>query len=157
MEKEHSYEIEVKWTGNRGSGTSSYAGYDRNHEIGSTTKGIIPGSSDPSFRGDPLRYNPEELLVSTLSSCHMLFYLHLCSANKITVVDYVDRATGVMKETKSGGGFFTSATLKPQVTILEKDKVDLANELHHQAHELCFIANSVNFEVKVKSELNVQQ
>lgn len=155
MEKEHNYSIKMQWTGNTGEGTRSYTSYSRNHDISAPGKMVIPGSSDPSFRGDKDRYNPEELLLSTLSSCHMLFYLHFCAVNKITVTDYVDQPTGIMQETKTGSGYFKSVTLCPEITIMEADKVRLADELHHEAHEYCFIANSVNFEVVVKPIINV--
>ena len=118
MEKDHYYEIEVKWTGNLGTGTKSYTSYKRDHEIIAAGKEKISGSSDPSFRGDEKRYNPEELLVSTLSSCHMLFYLHFCAVNKITIEEYVDQAEGIMHETPEGSGYFTKVTLKPSILIL---------------------------------------
>ena len=145
--KKHQYQIQVKWTGNLGKGTKDYKSYSRNHEILANGKSIIPGSSDPSFRGDADRYNPEDLFVSTLASCHMLWYLHLCSVNKITVVAYQDNTIGTMLEKEDGSGAFEKVVLRPSITILEKDKEDLAISLHHEAHEKCFIANSVNFPV----------
>src|SRR5918996_2963858 len=116
-DKQHSYAVHVIWTGNRGQGTSGYTVYDRTHEIASTGKPVIPGSSDPAFRGDPSRYNPEELLVAALSACHMLSYLHQCANAKIVVSRYVDDAVGVMTETSEGGGRFTEVVLRPTVTI----------------------------------------
>src|SRR6476661_292670 len=104
--KEHTYEIDLTWTGNRGTGTSAYRAYDRTHEIGAPGKPALPGSSDPAFRGDGTRYNPEEFLVAALSACHMLAYLHLCADAGVVVTGYVDRARGVMTETESGGGHF---------------------------------------------------
>src|SRR6187399_2595586 len=101
---EHNYKATITWTGNKGKGTANYRRYERSHEISIAGKPIIPASSDPSFRGDKTRYNPEELLVASLSSCHMLWYLHLCSANGVVVVDYTDDATGLMIETADGGG-----------------------------------------------------
>ena len=101
------------WTGNRGEGTASYRGYGRDHVLSVKDKPEIPGSSDPSFRGDPQRYNPEELLVASLSSCHMLWYLHLCAVSGVVVVDYRDEAGGTMEETADGGGFFREVVLKP--------------------------------------------
>ena len=147
MAKEHQYTIQVEWTGNLGKGTKNYRAYSRNHEIMAIGKPMIPGSSDPSFRGDVHRYNPEDLFVSTLASCHMLWYLHLCSANEITVVEYVDKAEGVMEELENGSGAFQQVTLKPTILIQESEKLELATSLHHEAHEMCFIANSVNFPV----------
>ena len=146
--KQHTYQLTINWIGNLGSGTSSYTAYSRNHNIQAADKPLIPGSSDPSFRGDPKRYNPEELFLSTLSSCHMLFFLHLCAVNKITVVNYSDQPEGIMLEEKSGRGFFKEVTLHPVAEIKEADKVDLAMQLHKDSSKLCFIANSVNFPVK---------
>ena len=144
----HNYRTALRWTGNRGVGTSDYRAYGREHEISSEGKTItIPGSSDPHFRGNADRYNPEEMLVASLSACHMLSYLHLCAINRIVVVSYEDEAAGVMVESANGGGRMTSVTLRPRVTITAGSDAALAEKLHHQAHELCFIANSVNFPV----------
>jgi len=144
---EHIYSIQVTWTGNLGQGTRSYRAYARDHEMAAAGKPMILGSSDPAFRGDRTRYNPEDLLVMSLSACHMLWYLHLAAEAGVVVVDYADQARGVMLETASGGGRFTSAVLRPTVTILPGADLALAAHLHTQAHELCFIANSVNFPV----------
>jgi organic hydroperoxide reductase OsmC/OhrA len=97
----------------------NYKSFNRNHKIIATGKyDRINGSSDPSFLGDKMRYNPEDLFLSPLSACHMLWYLHLCSVNKIIVTEYLDNATGIMEETKNGSGKFTEVTLNPKVTIL---------------------------------------
>jgi len=148
MERSHSYNLTITWTGNRGTGTSDYRAYDRNHTIQAENKIEIPGSSDPAFRGDRTRYNPEEFLVSALSTCHMLSYLHVCVMNGVVVTGYTDNATGTMAETPDGGGHFTEVTLNPVVTVKDASMIAKANELHHKAGELCFIANSVNFPVK---------
>jgi len=116
----------------------------------------IPGSSDPSFRGDKTRYNPEELLVASLSSCHLLWYLHLCAVNHITVLEYRDSAEGVMRENQDGSGEFIGVTLKPQVRIAEANKTAEADDLHHQAHLRCFISRSVNFPVKISAAVTAQ-
>ncbi|BDA85823.1 hypothetical protein Sa4125_33650 [Aureimonas sp. SA4125] len=92
--KIHRYASHVRWTGNRGSGTSSYTAYGRAHEIAAAGKPVIPGSSDPAFRGDPDRWNPEELLLASLSACHQLWYLHLCARDGIVVTAYEDKAEG---------------------------------------------------------------
>ena len=147
MHKSHNYQITLKWTGNKGTGTSDYRAYERNHIIQSDLKDDIAGSSDPAFRGDKTRYNPEDLLVASLSSCHMLAYLHLCVVNGVIVTDYVDNATGRMVETPDGGGHFEEVMLKPVVTVKDASMIEKANELHHKAGELCFIASSVNFPV----------
>lgn len=147
MEKQHTYQTSIQWTGNSGNGTSGYRNYERDYTISVEGKPVISGSSDPAFRGDQTKYNPEDLFLASIASCHMLWYLHLCSEAGVIVVDYTDHATGLMIETADGGGRFSSATLYPVVTVTESSMIDKANELHHQANALCFIANSLNFKV----------
>jgi organic hydroperoxide reductase OsmC/OhrA len=137
------------WTGNTGERTKTYRGYRRDHTITAMGKPPILSSSDPSFRGDPSRYNPEDLLVASLSACHMLSYLHLCAVNHIIVLDYRDAALGLMDENSDGSAQFTRVTLRPTVTIAPGDDSGKAQALHAQAHHLCFIARSVNFPVDV--------
>jgi organic hydroperoxide reductase OsmC/OhrA len=148
MKGQHHYKATIKWTGNKGEGTANYKAYEREHIIAIENKADITGSSDPAFRGDKTKHNPEELLVSSLSACHMLWYLHLCSEAGIIVTSYSDNATGIMTETANGSGHFTEVTLNPTVTVADQSMIDKANELHKKANELCFIANSVNFPVK---------
>ncbi len=148
MGKEHHYTLTVKWTGNRGEGTINAAAYDRNHTISVKNKVDIAGSSDIPFRGDGTRHNPEDMFVSSLSTCHMLWYLHLCADAGVIVTDYVDNPTGIMVEVATGGGHFKEVVLHPTVTVKDASMIDKANELHHKAHEKCFIANSCNFPVR---------
>lgn len=147
MTKNHLYNLTIKWTGNTGTGTKDYKSYERSHTISTLKKKDILASSDPAFRGDETRHNPENLLVASLSSCHMLWYLHLCAEAGVIVIDYIDNATGIMAETTNGGGHITEVTLNPIVTVLENKMIEKATELHAKANELCFIANSVNFPV----------
>ena len=154
MPKTHHYSVVVKWTGNTGTGTSGYRNYSRQHEIlGEGQKPPIPGSSDPAFRGDPARWNPEELLVAALSACHKLWYLHLCAEAGIVVVAYADHAEGFMEETPDGSGRFRSVVLRPEVKVAPGTDLAKARELHHTAHAKCFIANSVNFAVEHEPEV----
>jgi organic hydroperoxide reductase OsmC/OhrA len=154
--RSHSYSVNVVWTGNRGSGTSGYRAYDRDHEVTvSGTDGVhdhvpqpIAGSSDPAFRGDPESWNPEQLLTAALSQCHMLWYLHLCAAAGVVVTGYSDHAVATMAEERDGAGRFTAATLHPHVTVRSPDMIEKATGLHRDAHEKCFIARSVNFPVR---------
>jgi organic hydroperoxide reductase OsmC/OhrA len=150
MSKTHHYSTTIQWTGNQGTGTDKYRSYSRSHEIIIENKPTIAGSSDPAFRGDSTKHNPEELLLSSLSACHMLWYLHLCSEAGVIVTAYTDKATGTMEETPNGGGKFTEAVLNPVVTVSDANMIGKANELHKNANELCFIANSVNFPVRHK-------
>jgi len=144
----HNYNLTTKWTGNKGTGTSDYRAYERSHIIQIENKVDIAGSSDPAFRGDKTKHNPEELLLAALSTCHMLSYLHVCVMNGVIVVDYTDNATGKMVETPNGGGHFEEVMLNPVVTVKDSSMIEKANALHHKASELCFIANSVNFPVR---------
>jgi organic hydroperoxide reductase OsmC/OhrA len=144
----HQYRTTLRWTGNLGKGTVDYRAYGRNYEIDGVRKsGAISGSSDPHFRGDATRYNPEELLVASLSACHMLAYLHLCAVNQVVVTGYEDAASGTMEESPDGSGRMTGVVLRPVVTITPDSDPVKAQSLHGDAHRLCFIANSVNFPV----------
>lgn len=154
--KHYNYEVQVKWTGNEGEGTSSYQSYKRCHTI--TVEGKyepIKGSSDPHFLGEQTKYNPEELFLSSLSACHMLWYLHLCATHGITVSAYEDKATGTMQENSNGSGSFKEVILHPQVKILEENRIAKANELHKEANKMCFIANSCNFKITHQSHMEI--
>ena len=146
MAKGHHYSLTMEWTGNIGEGTRDYKSYDRSYQIKSEFKPDIAGSSDPAFRGDKTKYNPEELLLASLSSCHMLWFLHLCSESDIIVLEYRDQPSGVMTEDLQGGKF-SKVTLNPIVKVKLASMIDKAKHLHNKAHELCYIANSVNFPV----------
>jgi organic hydroperoxide reductase OsmC/OhrA len=148
MSRIHHYQTTTTWTGNLGSGTSQYNAYSRDHEITAAKKATpIPGSSDPLFRGDPSRYSPEDLLVASLSACHMLWVLHLCTDAGIVVTHYSDQASGEMVEHPDGSGEFTLVTLRPRMTITDASRIDDTLAVHHKAHQLCFVARSVNFQV----------
>ncbi len=147
VEKRHRYRVRLRWTGNKGEGTVSYRAYSRAHELSAQGKPAIDGSSDPAFRGDATRWNPEELLVAALSACHQLSYLHLCADAGIVVTAYEDEAEGVMVEQAGGAGQFERVVLRPLVTVAAGSDAEKARALHHVAHEKCFIARSVNFPV----------
>jgi organic hydroperoxide reductase OsmC/OhrA len=151
--KNHTYKVQVNWIGNDGEGTKTYRSYRRDHTIQVAGKPVIPGSSDPNFRGDATRYNPEDLLVASLSTCHMLWYLHLCAVNNITVLDYKDAAEGVMVEEADGAGQFVKAVLRPTIKIAAGNDHARAIELHHEAHKFCFVGRSVNFPVEIEAEV----
>ena len=148
MNKEHKYSLTINWTGNLGKGTSGYQSYNRSHTISVEGKEKIFCSSDPAFRGDNTKHNPEELFLASLSSCHMLWYLHLCADAGIIVIDYIDNATGILKEDTINGGRFISVTLHPLVKVINNSMIEKANALHDDANKQCFIANSCNFPVK---------
>lgn len=147
-ERKHRYEVEVVWTGNTGEGTRTYRSYSRAHEIRAEGRPAIPGTSDPLFRGDKTRWNPEQLLIGALSACHKLWYLHLAAEAGVVVVAYEDRAEGLLLESDDGGGAFSRVVLRPVVTIAPGSDPELARRLHHPASEKCFIARSMNFPVE---------
>lgn len=155
MSKPHRYATTLTWTGNTGEGTASYRSYERAYEIAADGKPALLGSSDPSFRGDPGRWNPEELLLASISSCHQLWYLHLCAVNGVVVTAYRDNATAVMVEDETGGGRFERATLRPNVTIAASSDPEKAMALHHEANAKCFVANSLNFPVGHEATVEV--
>jgi organic hydroperoxide reductase OsmC/OhrA len=145
VDLEHHYAVRVTWTGNTGSGTSTYRGYSRDNTIAAEGNPDILASSDRTFHGAAERWNPEELLVAALSECHMLSYLHSAVRHGIVVEDYVDEAVGEMR-TAGEGGAFTSVTLRPRVRISAGDP-DVALRIHAEASANCFIAASVAFPV----------
>jgi len=155
MPRIHDYGVSVSWTGNRGTGTSGYRAYSRDHEVTADGRPVIPASSEPLFRGDPARWNPELELVAALSQCHMLWYLHLCAAAGVIVTSYTDHAGGTMAEADDGGGRFTEVLLRPQVSIASAEMTGIAANLHQEAHAKCFIANSVNFPVRHEPVITV--
>ncbi|WP_193598607.1 OsmC family protein [Microbacterium sp. YJN-G] len=152
---EHHYALSVTWTGNRGTGTTGYRDYARDVTISIEGKPELLASSDRPFRGDPARWNPEDLLVAALAECHLLAYLHACVTAGVVVTSYRDDATGIMREDGRGGGAFAEVTLRPQVTVADASMVEAAQQAHRQANEWCFIANSVNFPVHHEASVTV--
>lgn len=147
MHREHTYNVMTTWTGNLGDGTSSYRGYSRAHEVRAQGRPVLAGSSDPSFLGDPHRWNPELLLVASLSECHMLWYLHLAAASGVVVTRYTDEAIGTMLQEADGSGRFTGVELRPRVEVAGEAMLGAARHAHTEAHARCFIARSVTFPV----------
>jgi organic hydroperoxide reductase OsmC/OhrA len=144
---EHRYAVTVRWTGNRGEGTATYRGYSRDHDIEVPGLPVLKGSADPTFHGDRTRYNPEQLLLTALSQCHMLSFLHVAVKHGVVVTAYQDRAEAVMRTNRDGSGEFESATLRPEVTVAAAVDPALMEQLHEEANKVCFIARSVNFPV----------
>lgn len=147
--KLHRYEVQVEWTGNVGTGTSSYEGYTRDHRLAAPGKEVLACSADPAFRGDPSRYNPEELFIASIASCHMLWYLHLCADAGVRVLAYEDRPTGILAESGMQAGELTAISLFPHATIADAAHEELACTLHQQAHALCFLARSVRTPIEI--------
>jgi organic hydroperoxide reductase OsmC/OhrA len=155
VRRTHRYDLAMTWTGNRGTGTSGYRDYGRDHEIGADGRPAIEGSSDPVFRGDKTRWNPELELVAALSQCHLLSYLHVCVSAGVVVTAYADAPYGLMAETEDGGGYFTEVVLRPRVTVADAGMAEKAAVLHADASKKCFIASSVNFPVRHEPSVTV--
>ena len=154
-DKQHAYAVQVVWTGNHGSGTRTYQGYGREHDIHVAGKPVIAGSSDAAYRGDGSKHNLEDLLVASLSSCHMLWYLHLAAVAGVVVTAYVDEAVGSLLD-RGNDGRFTEVVLRPCVTISASSDADMAKRVHDDAHHACFIANSVNFPVRCEPRIVIE-
>jgi organic hydroperoxide reductase OsmC/OhrA len=153
----HDYKARLVWDGNLGDGTSTYTGYGRKYHFQIDGKPDLVGSADPIFRGDANAYNPEDLFVAALSSCHLLSYLALCARTKINVIAYEDNAVGTLLLRPDGGGKFESVTLRPVVTIAPGGDEKRALELHETAQDLCFIAASVNIPVLHEPQIRIAQ
>ena len=154
MNLDHHYATAIEWTGNRGTGTSGYRAYGRDHVIRAEGKADIAGSADRTFHGDRDRWNPEEMLLAALSQCHMLSYLHVAVLHGVVVEEYTDAAVGTMTQV-GDGGHFTGVTLRPVVTISAGDP-EVALAIHAEAASKCFIAASVNFPVGHEPEVRVR-
>ena len=153
----HVYTAKLTWTGNCGEGTTHYQAFSRDYDIACEGKPIVKGSSDPNYLGDATRHNPEDLLLASLSACHMLWYLHLCAVNKVVVTDYEDHPEGVMEVVSGSSGRFTEVTLRPRVTIGSGSDAAKAESLHETANAQCFVANSVNFPVRHEAAVVVDK
>jgi organic hydroperoxide reductase OsmC/OhrA len=153
---EHRYSVRTTWTGDQGTGTSGYREYSRSVTVSIEGKPDLLASADKPFRGDPTRWNPEDMLLAALSECHLLSYLYACVKAGVVVVAYEDHATGVMVEDGQGGGAFREVTLAPRVTVSDESMVDAATAAHAEANALCFIARSVNFPVHHNATIDVR-
>jgi len=156
MAHEHNYKLTAVWTGNKGDGTKNVRTYDRSHTVTIQGKPELLLTTDNPAVGDKSKLNPEDLLVSSVSSCHMLSYLYVCALEGIVITEYTDNATGIMIEHTNGAGSFKEITLNPIFKVADGQMVEKAIALHHKAHEICYIANSVNFEVKCNPTCKVQ-
>jgi len=151
MSKQHAYTSTVLWTGDRGQGTAEYRGYDRTWEVRTPGKPVIRCSNDPLLGGDPTKPNPEDLLLSSLSACHMLWYLHLACNAGIVVTAYEDEPIGVGQTSANGAGCFVRATLHPKIRVVPGTDLAKADAIHREIHRYCFIARSVNFPVECEA------
>ncbi len=152
---EHNFTTGIVWTGNRGEGTRSYRGYDRTWDIAVPGKAVVHCSNDPMLGGDPAKMNPEDLLLSALSACHMLWYLHYASDAGIVVLAYRDEPVGYGETLSSGAGRFVSAELRPEITVGAGTDIAAAEKIHGRIHEVCFIARSVSFPVSYRARFHV--
>ncbi|ESY08880.1 OsmC family protein [Mesorhizobium sp. C386A] len=151
MPRNHDYTCRIGWTGNRGDGTRTYRGYDRTWDIATAGKPVINCSNDPLLGGNPALPNPEDLLLASVSGCHMLWYLHLASDARIVVHSYTDEPLGHGESEPTGAGRFLSVTLRPRIEVEAGVDLDKAEAIHHRIHEVCYIARSVNFPIVVEA------
>lgn len=149
MSQKIEYAVALAWDGSP-TGTANIREYTRDHIVTADEKPPLQGSADAIFRGDNGRWNPEELLVASMAQCHMLWYLHLAARANITVLTYNDHPTGTLMMDPDGSGRFVEMTLHPSVVVADVDDIGPAAELHDKAHKLCFVANSVNFQVHIE-------
>ncbi len=145
MSVAHRYDLELRWTGNLGAGTTGFRAFTRDHDVSAAGVPTLAGSADPAFRGDASRWNPEQLLVAALAQCHLLTYLWLAVQEGIVVVDYTDSPTATMLTEPDGSGRFAEATLRPRVSVTDAGDVERAQALHDRVGDYCFIARSINF------------
>lgn len=151
MTKQHAYSSTICWTGNRGEGTAKYRGYDRTWEMRTEGKPVIHCSNDPLLGGDPHKPNPEDLLLASLSACHMLWYLHLAAEAGVVVTAYRDESVGLGETSPNGAGRFLRVTLRPTIHVLPGTDRARADALHHEVRKYCFIARSVNFPIEYEA------
>lgn len=152
------YSVDLVWTGARGQGTTSYTAYGRDHEVRAGDRPVLLGTSDPHFRGSSDRWSPEDLLVTSLSQCHMLWLLHLAARDGVVVLGYADQPTGTLRVEAAGQGRFTEVVLHPRVTVATGATLpdglavtdDVLARIHEEAHQHCFVARSVNFPVRLQ-------
>ena len=143
----HLFKAKLNWNSIPKEVITNTKRYTKTHQIAIDGKEILNVSAAKAFKGDPNLYNPEDLLLSSVVSCHMMSYLYVCSQNDITVVSYQDNAEGTLEVLENGSGRFVEIRLNPSVIIKEKEKIAQALSLHTKASELCFIANSCNFPI----------
>lgn len=154
MTKKHDFPNRIIWTGNRGTGTSAYKAYNRTWDMALDGKETLSCSNDPLLGGDPSKYNPEDMLIAAVSSCHMLWYLHLCSTAGVIVTAYEDYPIGIGESEPDGTGHFVEAILRPKITITPDSDADKALVIHDDIHKHCFIAKSVNFPVRFEVQIS---
>ena len=154
--KQHSYTSAIRWTGNSGEGTAHYRAYTRDWEVAVPGKPVIPCSNDPLLGGNKGLMNPEDMLLSALSGCHMLWYLHLASDAGIVVTAYEDAPEGTGELEPSGAARFVKAVLRPRITVKPGADMERAHAIHHEIHKVCFIARSVNFPVEIEPVFTIE-
>jgi Predicted redox protein, regulator of disulfide bond formation len=154
--KQHSYTSRIRWTGNTGEGTAHYRAYTRDWDVAVPGKPVIPCSNDPLLGGNKGLMNPEDLLLSALAGCHMLWYLHLASDAGIVVTAYEDDPEGIGEVAPGGAGRFVKAVLRPRIVVKPGADLAVAEAIHHRIHEVCFIARSVAFPVEIEPVFTVE-
>jgi organic hydroperoxide reductase OsmC/OhrA len=147
MSFKHLFKAKLNWFSAKKEEVSTSKIYSKSHTVTIEGKPILNVSAAKAFKGDPTLYNPEDLLLSSIVSCHMMSYLYVCAQNGIEVLSYTDNAEATLEVSDNGSGRFIEVRLYPKVVIKQKEKIAEALRLHQKANELCFMANSCNFPV----------
>ena len=154
---EREFKVHTKWSSLTENDMYKSGINPKTHSTHIKNKDILTISAAKEFKGDKTKHNPEDLFLSALSSCHMMSYMYLCDKNNITLLNYTDETSGVLVVNSDGSGEFISIVLHPIVTILEKNKIDLAIRLHKEANRLCFIANSCSVPIDLKPQIQISK
>jgi organic hydroperoxide reductase OsmC/OhrA len=149
------FKAKLSWRLKEESTFATAKNYTKSHSIAIEGKELLQVSAAKAFKGDASLYNPEDLLLSSVVSCHMMSYLYVCQQNRIEILSYHDNAEATLEILDNGGGRFIEVRLFPTVIVKEKKQIQLALLLHQKANELCFIANSCNFPIVHQATCNV--
>lgn len=148
MSNRHTFEAHLSWTKPDEASSNRKRIYGKTHLMQINGKQDLTISAAKAFKGDPALHNPEDQLLSSIMSCHMMSFLYVCSQHNMEVFSYKDKATAILETYEDGSGKIVSVSLFPQVIIADHNQIELANALHVKANKLCFIANSCNFPVQ---------
>ncbi len=157
MSFNHTFKANINWKLGEEDTTTNPRRFSRNHTVTIDKKyEALQVSAAKMFRGEESLYNPEDLLLSALASCHMMSYLYVCSQNQIEVLNYTDNAEAILEVESTGSGKFTKVILNSIVVIKNESQKELALSLHEEANKLCFIANSCNFPITHRAEVLIE-
>ncbi|WP_159022904.1 OsmC family protein [Formosa sp. L2A11] len=155
MSTSFQFHINNSWSLEEATSTKKEGGSLKTHQVFLEDGKRLDVSAAKPFKGDASKYNPEELLMAALSSCHFMSYLYVCEQAGISILEYSDSVEGFLMLNNDGSGAFTKVTLNPKVKIESESQKQLAEDLHKKAGALCFIANSCAFTIEYKPKIEV--